>query len=331
MISRCASEPPRRRQGPASAARSSAASEHRPAASRRSARARGATTSRWVGCVVRGGPLGQPAEAGPVVQRQQRDRAVHGEERRRRPLEDVAAGQGGDLLQPRHVGGVRGQRPAEQQRAGVHQRPAAEPVLGTELCVVPLPDGVEVAQRELVQRGVPREVAEAVDRGAVAGDPAVHPGETRQRGRRSRSGHVPARARSGRRRARRPATAQQSSIASSKRPCSWRTNASSPVNHQSSPYAGIARSTIDQASSGTSVTPANAIVGTAVERSSASRGYAARWATSGRESPVTWLATACTWLRSRSVPRAAWSDASRSRAAMSTSAQSSWPSSAREA
>ena len=46
------------------------------------------------------------------------------------------------------------------------------------------------------------------------------------------------------------------------------------MNHQSSPYAGIARSTIAHASSGTSVTPANAIVGTAVESSRASRGYA---------------------------------------------------------
>ena len=103
------------------------------------------------------------------------------------------------------------------------------------------------------------------------------------------------------------------------------------MNHQSSPYAGIARSTIDHASAGTSVTPANAIVGTAVERSSASSGYVARWASSGRESPVTWLTTACTWLRSRSVPRAPCRDASRSRAATSTSAQSSWPSSASEA
>ena len=77
------------------------------------------------------------------------------------------------------------------------------------------------------------------------------------------------------------------------------------MNHQSSPYAGIARSTIDQASSGTSVTPANAIVGTAVESEQRVRGYAARWATSGRESPVTWRTTACTWLRSRSVARAA--------------------------
>jgi hypothetical protein len=61
-------------------------------------------------------------------------------------------------------------------------------------------------------------------------------------------------------------------MASSKRPCSCRTKARSPVNHQSSPYAGIARSTSDQASSGTSVTPANAIVGTAVESRSASLG-----------------------------------------------------------
>ena len=44
------------------------------------------------------------------------------------------------------------------------------------------------------------------------------------------------------------------------------------MNHQSSPYAGIARSTIAHASGGTSVTPANAIVGTAVESSTASRG-----------------------------------------------------------
>ena len=44
------------------------------------------------------------------------------------------------------------------------------------------------------------------------------------------------------------------------------------MNHQSSPYAGIARSTIAHASAGTSVTPAKAMVGTAVDSSSASRG-----------------------------------------------------------
>ena len=61
-------------------------------------------------------------------------------------------------------------------------------------------------------------------------------------------------------------------MASSKRRCSWRMKASRPVNHQSSPYAGIARSTICQACAGTSVTPAKAMVGTAVESSTASRG-----------------------------------------------------------
>ena len=59
-------------------------------------------------------------------------------------------------------------------------------------------------------------------------------------------------------------------MASSKRPCSWRMKPSSPAYHQSLPYAGAARSTIAQASSGTSVTPANAIVGTATDNSRAS-------------------------------------------------------------
>ncbi len=63
-------------------------------------------------------------------------------------------------------------------------------------------------------------------------------------------------------------------------------NASSPVNHQSSPYAGAQRSTIAQASCGTVVTPANAIVGTATLSSNASVGNLSRCATSGRESPA---------------------------------------------
>jgi len=127
--------------------------------------------------VVRRRPSGQSVEGRPVVDRQQGDRAVHGQERRRGSLEHVAAREVGDLLEAGDVGGVRGERPAEQQRAGVDQRPAAEAVLGTQLRVVPRSDGVEVAERELVEGGVPGEVAEAVDRGAVARDPAVHPGQ----------------------------------------------------------------------------------------------------------------------------------------------------------
>ncbi len=61
-------------------------------------------------------------------------------------------------------------------------------------------------------------------------------------------------------------------MASSQRRCSWRVKASRPAYHQSSPYAGAACSTIAQACSGTSVTPANAIVGTAAESSRASTG-----------------------------------------------------------
>ena len=41
------------------------------------------------------------------------------------------------------------------------------------------------------------------------------------------------------------------------------------------------------------MTPANAIVGTATDSSSASVGWAARWRTSGPESPSTCRATAC--------------------------------------
>ena len=89
-----------------------------------------------------------------------------------------------------------------------------------------------------MQRGVPGEVAQAVDRRAVAGHPGVHPGQP---------GHVVAglvvRVRPGvggvAGAGSTASERQVSSIASSKRPCSWRTKASSPVNHQSSPYAGI--------------------------------------------------------------------------------------------
>ena len=49
-------------------------------------------------------------------------------------------------------------------------------------------------------------------------------------------------------------------------------NASRPAYHQSLPYAGPHRSTIRHACSGTVVTPANAIVGTATDSSSASAG-----------------------------------------------------------
>ena len=123
-----------------------------------------------------------------------------------------------------------------------------------------------------MQGGVPGEVGQAVGRGAVAGDPVVHPGQAGRGGRRSRSARGPGRGRSGRRSGSSASEVHARSIASSKRRCSWRTNASSPAYHQSLPYAGAARSTIAHASSGTSVTPANAIVGTAVDSSSASRG-----------------------------------------------------------
>ena len=83
-----------------------------------------------------------------------------------------------------------------------------------------------------------------------------------------------------------------------------------------------------QASWGTVVTPAKAIVGTATESSRASVGCRRRCRTSGPESPATCRATASTWLRSRSVLRRACSRASRTRASVSTGAQSSWPSSA---
>ena len=68
-------------------------------------------------------------------------------------------------------------RPPEQQRPAVDERPAAEAVLRPQLRVVPPPDGVQVAQRQLVQGGVPGEVAQALGRRAVTGHPAVHPGQ----------------------------------------------------------------------------------------------------------------------------------------------------------
>ena len=48
-----------------------------------------------------------------------------------------------------------------------------------ELLGVALPYGVEVAQRQLVQRGVPGEVGQALSLRPVAGHPGVHPGQPR--------------------------------------------------------------------------------------------------------------------------------------------------------
>ena len=121
------------------------------------------------------GPGGQPLEAGGVVERQQRDGGVHAQERRGRPGEAAVVDGAGDLLHRGHVVGARGQRPAPEQRAGVHEGPAAEAVLRSQLALVAGADRVEVAEGQLVQGGVPGEVAQAVGRGAVADDPLVHP------------------------------------------------------------------------------------------------------------------------------------------------------------
>ena len=120
------------------------------------------------------------------------------------------------------------------------------------------------------------------------------------------------------------------SIASSKRPCSWRMNASSPVNHQSSPYAGAQRSTIAQASCGT--------VGDAGEGDGRHRdreqqrvawGARARWRDQrtgvAGDVPGDRVDVAALALGAAARRAAA---ASRSRASMSTGAHSSWPSSA---
>ncbi len=101
----------------------------------RSARARGATTSRWVAWSW--ARPRRPARRGPGRRRGragQRRRACRGTAWRAAP--GVAIDRGGHLLQPRDGVGAGGQRPAPQQRAGVDQRPAARGVLGPQLGVV---------------------------------------------------------------------------------------------------------------------------------------------------------------------------------------------------
>ncbi len=98
-----------------------------------------------------------------------------------------------------------------------------------------------------------------------------------------------------------------SSPASSKRPWSCRVKASSEMYHQWSPYAGASPSTRSQASCWMSVTPENAIVGTAAETARTSRGWWAMWfisavAPSWRASSTRRPMTS-TRLRSRSSPR----------------------------
>ena len=177
MISRWASEPPRRQVCVSSAASWSAAA--RAAAGGHAAQRPGERSDDLaVGrVVVAGGPGLEVAERGGVVLRQVQDGGVHGQERRRRVLAGWRRGRVGDVAHGGYVVRVGRQRPAEEQRPGVDERPAAERAVGAQLRVVAAAYGVEVAERQLVQRRVPGEVAEAVGAGAVAADPVVHPGE----------------------------------------------------------------------------------------------------------------------------------------------------------
>ena len=100
-----------------------------------------------------------------------------------------------------------------------------------------------------------------------------------------------------------------SSPASSKRDWSCRVNASSEMYHQWSPYAGARPSTSSHASCWMSVTPEKAIVGTAAETASTSRGCCATWFISAvapeLRTSSTRRPTTSTRLRSRSSARAA--------------------------
>ena len=195
----------------------------RPSASRprRARPRRRAPAAATAACSARNGVAGRPAASRPASRRRRRAGRGHV---RRRP-------------------GVSAQRKSSEP---VSTR-ARQPRRAARAAAASRSDGVRRRGRRATARAAPR--ARRSGSGCrspapVAGDPVVHPGQ---------AGLVVAglvvRVRPGVRgvpgaSAPRASERQERSIASSKRPCSWRTNASRPVNHQSSPYAGIARSTI---------------------------------------------------------------------------------------
>ena len=242
-----AAEPPD--AGRAAASRSAAAA----AVARRHQRiapASGETTSRVRGVAVPRGPAGEPVQPGGVAEREQRDRGVHGQERGRRPST------GSPSLTARVTSSIAGRR---RRRGSVPSARAASRSPRGRDSPGRTPGAAGPGSARARRRGRPsraraarraRRSGEVVGRSAVTGDPVVHPGQAAGvvaglvvrvcPGMRGVTG-VGLTA----------SDEQARSIASSKRPCSWRMNASSPAYHQSSPYAGAARSTISQASSGT--------------------------------------------------------------------------------
>ena len=149
----------------ASAASASAAPDASPSTSRRSARASGSGHLDVRRVVARRrserASVASPAASSAAHSATAACSAMNG--RRRRASRVVVD----DARAPRRcrarrvLPGVSAQRHSSEP--GVDQAAAAQPGLGAQLGVVAAPDRVEVAQRQLVHRGVPREVAEAVD------------------------------------------------------------------------------------------------------------------------------------------------------------------------
>jgi hypothetical protein len=128
---------------------------------------------------VAGAAAGQGGQPGGVLGGTQRDGRVQAHEGRGRTSEQPLVDLGEDLVDPRHGAGAGCQRPPPEQRPGVDQAAAAHVRGRPELGVVAAPDRVEVAGRQLVQGCVPGEVGQAVGARTVAGDPVIHPGQSR--------------------------------------------------------------------------------------------------------------------------------------------------------
>ena len=176
--SRWASEPPSRGTSRHSRASRSAASEHRPSCSSTSARASGATTSRWVGCACRSGPVaragaGRPrsSSASSATAACMARNGVAGRSRTSRPATSATSAMSGTRSAP----GVIAQRNSSDPLSTSARQP--RPCSGRSCASYRRRTAAEVAQRQLVQRRVPREVAQALGRRAVAGHPVVHPGQ----------------------------------------------------------------------------------------------------------------------------------------------------------
>ena len=250
---------------------------------------------------------------------------MHRQERRRRADQGVAAGHPGHLAEVGHGAGARRQRPPEEQRAGVDQRPAADGVLGPQLGLVATADGVEVADRELVERRVPGEVAQAVGVRPVAAHPVVHPGQPGAVvaglvvGVGSRVGAVPGVGRLGERACRRGPWLRRSALLL----------ADEAEQSGVPPVVAVRRRRALHDRPGLLGHLGDAGEGDRRHRHRQQQGIGGvglEVADDRRSSRrAGGRAIACTWLRSRAVAVAACRSASRIRAAMSTSMHMSWP------